>query len=218
MKYYLPKALLYNLISPDYPAAALANLKAALLSGIASEADWGPNQVAGPIIRWTEYSHGNIGAGKAWATTQIEQLGPGKPSPFFEAMDNASQDGCVLVRGSGDSTSLGYIEGQMDIEWQEPSRQVLVVLAGGDVVGVPVWFEFNDPDAICPLGDGVETWRQWKQGAANSEPSLKGEKWYRSSCDYSSSTNSGEPLSASQWVPKYLTGEVTVISAQSLPA
>lgn len=202
-RYYLPKALTYNLISPDYPAANLATLKAALIAGINAEADWTENSAAGPLIRWFEYSHGNVGAGKAWALTQANALKPGKPSPFFEALDNATQDGAVLVRGNGASTDLAYVEGDIDLEWQEPGRIALVVLAGGEVQGVTVWFELDDPDAVCPLGNGTEQWDEWMEGGANSEPVRKGDKWYRSSSNYN---NGGSPLLASQWVAYYLGG------------
>lgn len=212
-RYYLPKALTYNLISPDYPAEALATLKAALIGGINAESDWSDTEAAGPLIRWFEYSHGNVGAGKAWALTQANALKPGKPSPFFEALDNATQDGAQLVRGLGASTDLAYVDGNIDPEWQEPGRQALVVLAGGDVHGVTVWFEFDDPTAICPLGNGTEHWDEWMEGSANSEPVQVGEKWYRSSNNYD---NGGIPLTASQWVMYYLGGGVVLSTAAYL--
>lgn len=202
-RYYLPRALTYNMISSDYPSANLAQLKSALIAGINAEPDWSEQGAAGPLVRWFEYSHGNIGAGKQWALQQAAMLQPGKPSPFFEALDNATQDGAQLVRGNGASTDMAYVDGNIDPEWQEPGRIALVVIAGGDVHGVPVYFEFDDPQDVCPLGDGTETWAEWKQGAANDEPTQRGDKWYRSSCDYS---NGGEPVHASQWLPYYMSG------------
>lgn len=200
-KYYLPKGLTYNLIAPDYPAEALEPLKAALQQAISFEPDWAPGQAAGPVIRWFEYSHGNVGAGKAWALTQAQALAPGKPSPFFEALDNAIQDGAVLVRGGGEPTSLAYIDGAIDAEWQEPSRQALVVLAGGDVEGVPVWLVIDDIEAECPFStdDPKETWETWGTFGDSHVPQQHGDKWYRSSCVGAQ----GNPMKASEWIAIY---------------
>lgn len=217
MRYYLPKGLTYNLISPDYPAAALAGLKQALIAGINAEPDWAENSAAGPLIRWFEYSHGNVGAGKAWALTQAQNLAPGRPSPFFEALDNAVQDRNNLYRGSGGSTSLAYVEGDIDPEWQEIGRIVLVVLAGGDA-DVKVVFRFDDPEADCPL-DPTKTWNEWGKGSnARDEPNQYGEYWYRTNEDDSQSTNSGQAINASVWVPLMLAGQVTVLSVADYQA
>lgn len=215
MKYYLPKALSYNLISPDYPAAALAPLNSLLAAIIAGEADWAPDQAAGAVTRWFEYSHGNVGAGQAWALSMLP-LVPGRPSPFYEALDNATQDGAVLVRGDGGSTTLAYVEGQIDSEWQEPSRMALVVVAGGDVEGVPVYFAIADINAEVPASfpnrmkqtgtiespsEEPYTFAEWGvTGNRSHAPQLIDGTYYRSSCH----GESGEPLLASQWVPYLL--------------
>lgn len=224
MRYYLPRGLTYNLIDPAYPPAALDGLKSALSGAISAEADWAVGQAAGPIIRWFEYSHGAVGAGKAWALEQLTALVPGRPSPFFEALDNAIQDGATLVRGTGGPTSLAYVEGEIDAEWQQPARMVLVVLAGGDATGVPVFFEIADPDAEVPEGlpertyleDEVETahsWRIWGTSGDSHVPVELGGKWYRSSAVGAS----GEPLAASQWVGLYFAG-VPILSVDEFRA
>ena len=217
MRYYLPKGLTYNFIAPDYPAEALVQLRNLLRLAISQESDWGDDVPAGPTIRWVEYSHGDVGAGKAWADGKVQQLVPGRPNPFFEALDNATQDGCVLVRGDGGPTSLAYVEGELDKEWQHPSRQLFVVAAGGDCEGVPVWFQFDDPDAECPLSQTGETWQEWAQGAGSDYPVQHGEHWYRSSQDFSGETDSGRPINASVWVPAML-GGLVVLSADEFNA
>lgn len=215
MKYYLPKGLTYNLISPDYPVADLAELKAAIQLGISMEQDWGVDTVAGPLTRWFEYSHGNIGGGKAWALEQAAKLGPGRPSPFFEALDNALQDGATLVRGSGNSTSLAYVEGQIDAEWKEPSRILLVLLAGGNVEGCEVFFELDDLDVPVPEsfpGAEDETWETWGVAGESHKPVKIGDKWYRSSL-YG---QPGDPMSADKFVSLIYPGQsgIKVISIQ----
>lgn len=217
MKYILPKALTYNLISPDYPASALDNLNAALLAGMNAEQDWGVGQAAGPLIRWFEYSHGNVGGGKAWALSQLP-LVPGRPSPFFEALDNSTQDGAVLVRGSGVSGSMAYAEGQVDAEWREPSRMILVVLAGGDVEDVCVYFQIDDPNADVPVTLPNRTyqdannqtiaykWNEWGVVGESHKPKQVGEHWYKPSTMY----QSGVPLKATDWIAYAMAGGVVI--------
>lgn len=219
MRYYLPKGLTYNLISPDYPSENLINLKSFLLQAVSNEPDWdsGSNAVAGPITRWVEYSHGNVGAGKIWAMNQIANLGPGKPSPFFEALDNAVQDGALLVRGKGDSTTMAYIDGDIDEEWQEINRQIFVVVAGGDVVGLPVVFELDNITSICPFSTTGETWETWGVSGASGAPIHINGKWYRTSEVYGLVVNDGQPLPASAWFSTAMSG-LKVITTKTFSA
>lgn len=213
MKYYLPKGLTYELISEDYPIESLLTLKQSLSAAIQSEQDWSlldESIAAGPTIRWVEYSHGNVGGGKIWALATIQALHPGKPSPFEQALNAMCQDGCIFYRGSGDSTSLSYIEGNFDSEWKKPHRQALVVLAGGDAVGIPVWFELTDPTEVCPFSTEGETWETWGTFEESHKPIKKGSKWYRSNLVGAT----GDPLSASAWTMLYLGSQLTVISEE----
>lgn len=215
MKYFLPKALSYNLISPDYPPAALDQLSSLLGAIMSAEPDWAPGQAAGPVIRWFEYSHGNVGAGQAWALSMLP-LVPGRPSPFYEALDNANQDGVTLTRGTGGPTSLAVVEGEVDAEWQEPGRQLLVTVAGGYTEGATVYFPLADLDAEVPASfpnrmkqtgtiespsEEPYTWLEWGIAANGSHaPVLIDGVYYRSSC-YG---ESGEPLLSTHWVPYLL--------------
>jgi len=227
MKYTLPRALTFNLIDPTYPASALDGLNAALQAGINAEPDWGVGQAAGPLIRWFEYSHGNVGAGKAWALSQLP-LVPGRPSPFFEALDNATQDGAVLNRGSG---AMATLEGNMDPEWQEPSRMALVVIAGGEVEGVQVFFQITDPTAEVPetlpnrtYATGapgsetthVHTWNTYGVDGDSHKPVQVGSYWYKPS----TMGASGVPLKASDWFGYHMTGGaiVSVTAYQAIVA
>jgi len=73
----------------------------------------------------------------------------------------------------------------------------LVVAVGGDVEGLPVWFELPNITDICPLGDGVETWATWGTFGQSHLPVQYGTKWYRSSAV----GQSGRLLNASQIAP-----------------
>ncbi len=205
MKYTLPRGLSYNLIDPTYPAIKLAKLNALLQAAVSSEPDWGQNQAAGPTIRWLEYSHGNVGAGKAWALSQLP-LVPGKPSPFFEALDNASQDGAELIRGSGNSESMAYLIGDMDEEWSLATRQMLVVAALGDIEDLTMYFEISDVQQEVPEnfpdrmnGNNIHTWETWGGVEFGHGPVEIDNKWYRTS----NVGQSGTPLKASIWMPSF---------------
>lgn len=209
MRYFLPKGLTYNLIDPEYPAAALGPLNSLLATLISGEADWAPEQAAGALIRWFEYSHGNVGAGKAWVQS-ILPLVPGRPSPFYEALDNANQDGVTLTRGSGGPTSLAVVEGTVDKEWQLPGRQLMVTVAGGYTQGVTVYFPIADitdevpasfPNRTYNSGTSVYTWETYGLATNGSHaPVLIDGTYYRSSC----CGESGEPLLSTHWVPYLL--------------
>lgn len=94
----------------------------------------------------------------------------------------------------------------------------LIVMFGGDVEGLRVIFRFSDPEADCPL-DPTKTWNEWGKGSnPRTEPVQYGEHWYRTNEDDSQSTNSGQAINASAWVPLMLAGQLTVISVADYQA
>jgi hypothetical protein len=96
----------------------------------------------------------------------------------------------------------------------------LIVALGGDVIDLPVYFVLaTDPATTnCPLSTTTpqQTWAQWGQGAPNTEPVQIGSVWYRSSADYSRTSDSGKPLNASQWVPITRNYTITVTEFQQI--
>jgi hypothetical protein len=69
----------------------------------------------------------------------------------------------------------------------------LAVAFGGDVEGLPVWFEITDLEAVCPFSDSDETWETWGVfGQSHMPVEIEG-KWYRSNAV----GESGELLPAS---------------------
>jgi len=82
----------------------------------------------------------------------------------------------------------------------------LIVLFGGDVEGLPVWFEINDINASVPapwqtLDPERTTWATWGTFGDSHKPTKIGTKWYRSNAV----GQSGQLLDASQFVNLGLT-------------
>jgi len=72
-----------------------------------------------------------------------------------------------------------------------------ILAVGGDVEGLPVFIRITDLNAVCPLGDGVETWATWGTFGQSHLPVKYGAYWYRSTAV----GQSGAMLSLSQLVP-----------------
>lgn len=70
-----------------------------------------------------------------------------------------------------------------------------LVAAGAEVEGYPAFFEVSDKDAVCPFGNGSETWSQWGVFGDSHKIVQIGEKWYKPSA-YG---ESGQHLAASVW-------------------
>lgn len=72
----------------------------------------------------------------------------------------------------------------------------LVVAIGGDVEGLPFWFELADIAVECPLSTTTpkETWEVWGTVGESHKPVKYGTKWYRSNAV----GMSGAMLNASQ--------------------
>ena len=92
------------------------------------------------------------------------------------------------------------------------SYVALIVAFGGDVEGLPVFFEIDDVEAECPFSTAnpKETWKTWGTFGESHKPTNIGEKWYRSS-DVGAS---GQKMDASQWVGYMQVGGVLLTQAQ----
>jgi len=127
----------------------------------------------------------------------------GKPSvaagdrnPYYDAVTQIGvADGAAVDR----STPLAACGPVGHLERVPLSLIGLVVAVGGDVEGLPVWFELsNDPATIdCPFSDATpkEKWSTWGTFGASHVPQKIGPKWYRSNAV----GQSGRLMNASQW-------------------
>ena len=118
----------------------------------------------------------------------------GDTNPHYLDLNDLDMGGAPFTRDArpgmaacGPIENLGYL----------PLDYVALIVAfGGNVEGLPVWFELTSVSAICPLGDGVETWQTWGTFGESHKPVQLGTKWYRSSAV----GESGALLSASEWM------------------
>lgn len=74
-----------------------------------------------------------------------------------------------------------------------------VLIAGGDVEGLPAFIRITDLAEVVPspLGDGTETWATWGTIGDSHVPQQIGNAWYRTT-DVGAS---GRKLNASEWAP-----------------
>lgn len=180
----------------------------------------------GPVTRWIGYVFGDPRMLPSIAQSKLP-IEPGDPNPFFQIIDAVKREGGrVEVGDSWDAPA--YIYGITREEWRQVGYAIAAVMAGGDVYGLPVWFEFdaegdldNDvpvtfPNATYsvpsdpedPESEMVETnhtWRTWTR----INPEQQGDKWYLESSDGSMH------LEASAWVMPYLAGAINAPKSMS---
>jgi hypothetical protein len=210
--FQLPVGLTDEMIWPDYPVENLVMLNSGLASGLAAEPEIG----GGPITRFIGYKLlGKPRASRAEAQAMLP-LQPGDPSPFFDPVDDISRDSNArLTRTYANPTDLATCGPTDRPDWTAVERLALLALAGGRAFWIkeenalPVYFVFPDPTAICPFGDGEESWEKWgvvREG--DGEPVKYGDYWYRSSSHGAGGVN----VEIDVWVPLLLAGAVGVIS------
>jgi len=130
----------------------------------------------------------------------------GLQNPFVLSLNDFDMGGAAFLR-TNEMAGLASC-GPIDNFDHMPTEYVsLIVAVGGDLEGYPVWFEIDDPTALCPFapddlvdeeGNPIpqETWETWGTSGESHKPVQHGAKWYRSSAvGYS-----GELMKASQWV------------------
>lgn len=73
----------------------------------------------------------------------------------------------------------------------------MLVAAGADVLGYPVWFVFDDPNDECPLFPG----KPWGEAfGVNHRPVPFNGRWIQANNVTNLVENDGEPLPASVWI------------------
>lgn len=135
----------------------------------------------------------------------------GKPSvsvgdlnPYYFALNDLDMGGAPFTRDATPGMAVcGPIQ---NLTYLPIDYITLIVLFGGDVEGLPVWFEISDINASVPvpwqsIDSERKTWADWGTFGESHKPRKIGTKWYRSSAVGAS----GQLLDASQFVGLGLT-------------
>ena len=206
-KITLPTGLTYQFIDPAFTSEHLAPMNGL----IAQSLTLGPDR--SPLHRWLGFMFGNCRMTKD-AAIALLPLGPGDPSPFFETLDNLTQEGAAVVRGAH-FADMAMIHAELP-SWLDAGQMALLYAAGGDLIDEQVFFLVSNLAAEVPdsfperlMGDGVtvHTWATWGIAGSSHHPVTIGGSTYRSN-QYGAG---GVCLKASEWVP-YLVGGGTVLT------
>jgi hypothetical protein len=209
-KITLATGLTYQFIDPLFTVEQLATMNALITQSLTYGLD------KSPLHRWLGFMFGNCRMTKA-AAIALLPLGPGDPSPFFETLDNLTQEGASVERGNV-YTDTAVITAELPA-WLDASQMALLYAAGGDIADEPVYFQVADltvevpasfPERLMEDGVTVHTWATWGIAEENHHPVTLGGTIYRSS-QYG---YGGVNLKASEWVPFLLAGGTVLNSYQ----
>ena len=130
-------------------------------------------------------------------------------NPYYFVLNDLDMGGAPFTRDAIPGMAVcGPIA---NLAYMPLSYVALIVAFGGDVEGLPVFFEIDDVKAICPFDpDAKETWETWGTFGESHKPTKIGEKWHRSS-DVGAN---GQKMDASQWVGYMQSGGVVLTQAQ----
>lgn len=206
----LPTGLTYQFIDPLFTVEQLAPMNGMLAASLSL----GPDK--SPLHRWLGFMFGNPRMDKATAEALLP-LAPGEPSPFFETLDNLTQEGAAVNRGSSHTATAAIVAALP--AWLGADQMALLTAAGGDIEDEQIFFELSSLEAAVPEsfpermnGETPHTWATWGVNGQSHHPIQIGEKWYRSN-QYG---GGGVCLKATEWVPYLLAGGVVLTRHQYL--
>lgn len=126
-------------------------------------------------------------------------LGAGDTNPHYLDLNDLDMGGAPFTR---DATPGMAVCGPIENLAYLPIPYVQLIAAfSGDVEALPVWFELDAIDVVCPFSDSNETWETWGVFGESHAPRQIGGKWYRSTCV----GESGQMLDASEYINSGLT-------------
>lgn len=220
-----------EMIDPRLPKSTeagspLQGLNQWLSAGLAAEpqdADVASDlSLRGPITRWLGLYFGDPRMLPSVAASKLP-LEPGDPNPFFAVIDAIKREGGQVNLGSG-PTELASAFPVSRAEWQQIGYCIALVVTGGDVTGMQVYFEISDLSAEVPASfpnrtysqfdeanpeaeptEVTHTWATWYGGMPGHDPIEIGGQFY---CSSANTWDRGRPLAASAWA--------LLVAAQSL--
>ena len=135
----------------------------------------------------------------------------GDQNPYYLALNDLDMGGAPFTR---DATPGMAVCGPIQNLTYLPMEYVaLIVMFGGDVEGLPVWFEIpsktaNVPAVLAALDPANPTWETWGTFGESHKPVKLGEKWYRSTA----LGQSGSLLDASVFIAASQQGSLPLIT------
>lgn len=128
----------------------------------------------------------------------------GQLNPYYFDLNDLDMGGAPFTRDATPGMAVcGPIE---NLSYLPLDYVSLIVAFGGEVEGLPVWFEISDPTSACPFSDDSESWEIWGTFGESHKPVQLGSKWYRSSAV----GQSGALLDASAWTTLRAAGQLVV--------
>lgn len=107
----------------------------------------------------------------------------GDPNPYYFYMNDLDMGGAPFTRDKlpgmavcGPIDNLAYIS---------IDQIQLIISCGGEIEGLPLWFEIDDIEANVPanllaISNTGPTWETWGTFGESHKPRKIGDKWYRS--------------------------------------
>lgn len=142
----------------------------------------------------------------------------GKPSvsvgdlnPYYFALNDLDMGGAPFTRDATPGMAVcGPIQ---NLTYLPLTYVTLLVMFGGDVEGLPVWFEIpskaaNVPAVLAALDPDNPTWETWGTFGESHKPVQLGTKWYRSTA----LGQSGDLLDASLFIAASQQGNLPLLT------
>lgn len=131
-------------------------------------------------------------------------------NPYIMALNDLDMGGAPFTRDAEPGMACcGPIE---NLSYLNLDYVSLIVAFGGDIEGLPVFFELssNPASTDCPFSTTTpkEKWSTWGTFGESHKPVKIGSKWYRSNAV----GESGTLMNASAWVPLRNSGALTVLT------
>lgn len=136
----------------------------------------------------------------------------GDLNPYYFDLNDLDMGGAPFTRDAEPGMAVcGPIE---NLSYLPLDYVSLIVAFGGEVEGLPVWFELNGINSDCPFSTTTpkERWSTWGTFGESHKPVLLGNKYYRSNAV----GQSGAMLDASAWTSLRAAGLTVKTKAEYL--
>jgi hypothetical protein len=152
----------------------------------------------------------HTGVNQATGSSLKTDYTEGETHEYYLPLNDLDMGGAPFTRDAQPGMAVcGPIE---NVSYLDLNYVALICAFGGDVEGLPLWFELDDITEVCPFSDSNETWETWGTFGDSHVPVQLGGKWYRSNCV----GESGAKMHASQCMGYRAAGGVVLTQAEYL--